>query len=156
METFELTSEAFEHEGPIPVTYTCDDEDFSPPLTWSEVPEGTESFALIYEDPDAPSGTFTHWVLYNIPADRNSLPSNLMPGPKLRWGGKHGVNDFGNMEYGGPCPPPGKPHRYFFHMYALDEPLDLEPGATRQEVLDAMTGHMLGQAELMGRYQRES
>lgn len=156
METFELTSEAFEHEGKIPVTYTCDDEDFSPPLTWSDVPEGTESFALICEDPDAPNGTWSHWVLYNIPADRDTLPSNLMPGPKLPWGGKHGVNDFGNMEYGGPCPPPGKPHRYYFRMYALDEPLDLEPGATRQEVLDAMTGHMLGQAELMGRYQRQT
>lgn len=156
MKTFVLTSQAFEHEDTIPVTYTCDDEDFSPPLTWSEVPEGTESFALICEDPDAPHGTWSHWVLYNIPGDRDSLPSNLMAGPKLPWGGKHGVNDFGNMEYGGPCPPPGKPHRYFFRLYALDQPLDLEPGASRQEVLDAMAGHMLGQAELMGRYKRES
>ena len=155
MKTFELSSDAFEHEGKIPVTYTCDDEDFSPPLSWDEVPEGTESFALICEDPDAPSGTWSHWVLYNIPSDRTSLPSNLMPGPELAWGAKHGINDFGNMEYGGPCPPPGKPHRYFFRMYALDEPLDLEPGATRQEVLDAMTGHMLGQAELMGHYKRQ-
>jgi hypothetical protein len=155
MKTFELSSDAFEHEGKIPVTYTCDDEDFSPPLSWDEVPEGTESFALICEDPDAPSGTWSHWVLYNIPSDRTSLPSNLMPGPELAWGAKHGINDFGTMEYGGPCPPPGKPHRYFFRMYALDEPLDLEPGATRQEVLDAMTGHMLGQAELMGHYKRQ-
>ena len=156
MEDFELTSEAFEHGSTIPVTYTCDDENFSPPLSWSDVPEGTESFALICEDPDAPSGTWSHWVLYNIPGDRKNLPANLMPGPELHWGAKHGVNDFDKMEYGGPCPPPGKPHRYFFYLYALDAPLDLEPGATREEVRDAMTGHMLGQAELMGRYSRRT
>ncbi len=156
MKTFELTSTAFEHGATIPVTYTCSDADMSPSLSWSDVPEGTRSFALICEDPDAPIGIWTHWVLYNIPEDRRSLPENVMPGAALQWGAEQGENDFGDAQYGGPCPPPGKPHRYFFRMYALDQELDLEPGASRKDLLNAMKGHMLGQAELMGRYERKN
>jgi hypothetical protein len=155
METFELTSSAFAHGETIPVTYTCSDADMSPPLSWSDAPEGTRTFALICEDPDASKGMWSHWVLYNIPANRNSLPANVVPGKKLHWGGDQGENDSGNARYNGPCPPPGKPHRYFFRMYALDAELGLEPGATREALLEAMKGHMLGQAELMGRYGRE-
>jgi hypothetical protein len=153
---FELTSTAFEQGEMIPRTYTCDAEDISPPLAWSDPPERTQSFALICEDPDAPKGTWSHWVLYNIPGDRRSLPEDVMRGAELFLGALQGENDFGDIEYGGPCPPPGKPHRYYFYLYALDDALDLEHGATREELLEAMRGYLLERAELMGRYERQT
>lgn len=153
---FELTSTAFEQGETIPRTYTCDAEDISPPLAWSDPPEQTGSFALICEDPDAPKGTWSHWVLYNIPSDRRSLPEDVMRGAELYWGARQGKNDLGEMEYGGPCPPPGKPHRYYFYLYALDDTLDLEHGATRETLQTAIRGHLLEQTALMGRYERQT
>ncbi len=152
---FELTSTAFVQGETIPRTYTCDAEDISPPLAWSDPPERTKSFALICEDPDAPKGTWSHWVLYNIPGDRRALPEDVKRGGELFWGALQGKNDFGDVEYGGPCPPPGKPHRYYFYLYALDDELDLDYGATREELLEAMRGYLLERVELMGRYERQ-
>jgi Raf kinase inhibitor-like YbhB/YbcL family protein len=142
-----LTSPAFNDEEAIPVEYTCDGEDISPDLDWFGIPEGTASLALIMDDPDAPVGTWVHWVLYNIPADA----------PGLRRGvhglGVDGVNSWGRTGYGGPCPPGGT-HRYFFKLYALDSMLDLDAGADKAAVLGVIEGHVLGQAELMGTYSR--
>ncbi len=137
----------------IPVKYTCDGEDSSPPLSWEGQPEGVVSYVLIVEDPDAPMGTFTHWVIYNIPGELTSLPEGV-PKKKETEFGLQGVNDFRRIGYGGPCPPPGKPHRYFFKLYALDSTLDLPPGARKGEVLRAMEGHVLAQTQLMGIYGR--
>ena len=150
----ELTSSAFEHEGMIPAKYTCDGQDISPPLTWEKAPEGTESFVLICDDPDAPGRTWVHWVLFNLPAETRSLPEAVAAEPEPAAGGRHGKNSWGRLDYGGPCPPSGT-HRYFFKLYALDTPLDLSAGAKKQQVLDAMDGHILDQATLMGRYQKQ-
>jgi len=149
-----LSSPAF-HEGDrIPTKYTADGENVSPELTWSSAPPNTKSFTLICEDPDAPSGTWTHWVLFNIPADKTSLPERVPPETELSDGSRQGKNDFGKIGYGGPDPPKGKPHRYFFKVHALDSKLDLAAGASRQQVLDAMKGHILGEGQLMGTYGR--
>lgn len=137
----------------IPIKYTCDGEDISPPLQWEGQPEGTKAYVLIMEDPDAPIGTFTHWVIYNIPAGMNSLPENV-PKKKESNLGLQGVNDFRKVGYGGPCPPPGKPHRYFFKLYALDTPLSIPPGARKSEVLGAMKDHVIAETQLMGLYGR--
>ncbi|MGC9398942.1 MAG: YbhB/YbcL family Raf kinase inhibitor-like protein [Anaerolineae bacterium] len=150
---FELTSTAFEHEDAIPTKYTCDGEDISPPLAWTEPPEDTESFALICDDPDAPMGTWVHWVLYNIPADARGLPEGVPARENLDDGSLHGKNSWGRRDYGGPCPPGGT-HRYFFKLYALDTTLDLGSGASKKQLLNAMEGHVLAQAELMGTYRR--
>jgi hypothetical protein len=151
---FALTSEAFDPEGPIPPKYTCDGEDLSPPLSWGEPPTGTQSFALAMDDPDAPVGTWDHWVLYNIPAETRNLPEGVPPEATLSDGSRHGENSWGRLDYGGPCPPGGT-HRYFFRLYALDTILDLEPGASKEELLATMQGHILAHAELMGRYARQ-
>ena len=151
---FELQSSAFKPGGDIPVKYTCEGADVSPPLTWSEPPAGTQSFVLIADDPDAPSGTWVHWVVYDLPAGTRQLPAGVPKGGEVGGGGRQGQNDFPNLGYGGPCPPPGKPHRYFFRLYALDKQLGLKTGATRTEVEQAMKGHVVGRAELMGRYHR--
>lgn len=135
----------------IPFKYTCDGENCSPPLTWQDPPTGIQSFALIVSDPDAPNGTFTHWVLYNLPADLRALPAAIPNQNTLSDGSKQGRNDFGKIGFAGPCPPTGK-HRYFFKLYALDRSLDLSPGASKQAVLEAMKGHVLDAAELMGLY----
>ncbi len=137
----------------IPIKYTCDGEDISPPLTWEGQPEGVVSYVLIVEDPDAPMGTFTHWVMYNIPSKLTSLPEGVPKQGKTEVG-LQGINDFRRIGYGGPCPPPGKPHRYFFKLYALDSTLDLPPGARKRDVTKAMEGHVLAQAQLMGIYGR--
>ncbi len=137
----------------IPVKYTCDGDDISPPLRWEGQPEGVMSYVLIVEDPDAPIGTFTHWVIYNIPGKLSSLPEGV-PKRKETEFGLQGINDFRKVGYGGPCPPPGKPHRYFFKLYALDSTLDLPPGARKGDVLKAMEGHVLAQTQLMGTYGR--
>ncbi len=143
----------FEDGGKIPVKYTCDGDDVSPPLRWEGQPPGTAAYALLVEDPDAPMGTFTHWIIYNIPPELNSLPEGI-PKEKRTKFGLQGMNDFRRIGYGGPCPPPGKPHRYFFKLFALDSPLDLPPGARRRDVLRAMEGHVLAKAQLVGMYGR--
>lgn len=145
--TFALNSSAFLAGAPIPVDHTCDGKNVPPPLTWSGAPAGTHAFALIVDDPDAPAGTWVHWVLYNLPADATALPEH-------QGSGVRGKNDFGKTGYGGPCPPPGKAHRYFFKLYALDAPLVLPTGATKADVERAMRGHIVGTAELMGTYAR--
>jgi hypothetical protein len=149
-----LTSTAFTEGGTIPRKHTCDGEDVSPPLIWDNVPGGTKSFALICDDPDAPMGTWVHWVLFNLPADTRSLPEAVPPDKELPSGARQGTNDFRKIGYGGPCPPPGKPHRYFFKLYALDTTLDLPAGSTKAQVVKAMDGHVLAEGQLMGKYGR--
>ena len=149
----ELVSTAFVHEGPIPVQYSCDGSDVSPPLQWDEPPEGTVSFALIADDPDAPFRTWVHWVLYNLPAGTRALAEAVPPDAEPPIGGRHGQNSWKRLGYGGPCPPSGT-HRYFFKLYALDAALDLEPGASAEQVRQAMEGHILAEGELMGTYSR--
>jgi Raf kinase inhibitor-like YbhB/YbcL family protein len=144
-----LSSTAFENGQAIPRRYTGDGEDVSPPFTWAEPPSGTQSFALICDDPDAPRGTWVHWVLCNLPADSRELAEGASAN-----GAIEGKNDFGNLGYGGPAPPPGKPHRYYFKLYALDQKLDVPAGTTKAQVLAACKGHVLAEAELMGKYQR--
>lgn len=150
----EIKSPAFAEGEMIPKKYTCDDVNVSPPLQWSGAPEGTKSYALIADDPDAPVGTWVHWVLFNIPADVTQLPENFPPQDKFDNGAVHGKNDFRKLGYGGPCPPGGT-HRYFFKLYALDTTLDLKPGASKKDVLNAMKGHVLDQCQLMGKYKRQ-
>ncbi|MCK4751973.1 MAG: YbhB/YbcL family Raf kinase inhibitor-like protein [Planctomycetes bacterium] len=149
----EITSTAFKDGGSIPSKYTCDGADVSPPLQFGAVPEKTQSIALISDDPDAPMGTWVHWVLYNLPADVNSLAEDIPAEEVLSNGTKQGTTDFGRVGYGGPCPPSGT-HRYFFKVYALDRMLDLEAGATKSKLLKAMEGHIIGQGQLIGNYKR--
>lgn len=152
---FILSSTAFKDGAPIPGKYTCDGVDLSPALVWSGAPAGTRSFALIADDPDAPGGTWVHWVLYNLPAEVSELPENIAKVESLDLGGaRQGRNDFRRPGYGGPCPPPGPAHRYFFKLYALDARLELKPGAQKSAVEAAMEGHVLGTAQLMGTYAR--
>jgi len=153
--TFQLTSKAFSYNGEIGRQYTCDGKDSSPPLEWSDPPPKTRSFSLICDDPDAPVGTWVHWVLYNLPESARSLPEAVPGEAVLGDGSRHGVNDFRRLGYGGPCPPPGPAHRYFFKLYALDTVLDLKPGAAKKDVEAAMKGHVLAEAQVMGRYQRK-
>jgi hypothetical protein len=152
--TMKMTSPAVANGRPIPDKYTCTGSNVSPPLKWDNAPAGVKSFALIADDPDAPVGTWVHWVLYNLPPATMFLGENLPSSPELPDGSKQGVNDFGQPGYGGPCPPPGRPHRYFFKIYALDAMLHLKSGATKKDLLKAMDGHVLAQGQLMGTYQR--
>ncbi len=152
---FTLASAAFREGAVIPAKYTCDGVDVSPALTWSGAPAGTRSFALIADDPDAPAGTWVHWVLYNLPADVSELPENIAKVESLDLGGaRQGRNDFRRPGYGGPCPPPGPAHRYLFKLYAVDTRLQLKAGAQKKDVEAAMEGHLLGTAQLMGTYAR--
>jgi len=151
---FELQTTALQTGEDIPQRFTCDGADVSPPLRWTEPPAGTASFALIVDDPDAPAGTWVHWLVYDLPATSRALPEGVAKSQKFPAGARQGSNDFEKIGYGGPCPPPGKAHRYFFKLYALDRRLDLKAGATKQELERAMKGHILTQAELMGRYHR--
>lgn len=148
-----ITSSAFENNGEVPSKYTCDGDDISPPLKWEDVPDGTRSIALICDDPDAPMGTFMHWVLYNLSADKKELPENFPDDETLPDGTRQGITDFGKTGYGGPCPPSGE-HRYFFKVYALDKMLDLAVVADKDELAKAMQGHILGQGQLVGKYRR--
>lgn len=148
-----IKSTAFKEGGHIPDKYTCDGMDISPPLSWSDIPEGTQSLALISDDPDAPMGTWVHWVIYDIPAEIESLPESVPAEETLQDNTKQGKNDFGRIGYGGPCPPGGT-HRYFFKLYALDTKLNLKPGLTKAKLLKAMDGHILGEGKLMGKYKR--
>ena len=152
--TFSISSSSFSQCGEIPRKFTCDGADVSPELTWTTPPAGTQSFALIADDPDAPAGTWTHWVLYDLPPQITVVPEGMSKVDEVPSGGRQGRNDFRKIGYGGPCPPPGKPHRYFFKIYAVDRMLNLKPGSSKQEVEQAMQNHILGQAELMGKYQR--
>jgi len=152
--TLELTSTAFQAGKTIPEEYTGDGRNASPPLKWRNPPAGTRSLALICEDPDAPRGIFTHWVVFNLPAESRELSEGLPAEVTLPDGTAQGVNEFGKVGYAGPSPPPGKPHRYFFKLYALDTPLALQPGATKAQLLTAMKDHVLGEAQFMGMYAR--
>lgn len=152
--TLQIRSTAFSEGGMIPRRYTCDGEDVSPPLTWSGIPEGTRSLVLIADDPDAPVGTWVHWVLYDIPPTLNGLPEGIAKIPSVQGVGTQGTNDFRRIGYGGPCPPRGPAHRYFFKLYALDISLNLKPGASKADVERAMKGHILAQAQYMGTYHR--
>lgn len=152
----QLTSAAFQHEGKIPAKFTCDGANQSPEFSWREAPEQTKSFALIMHDPDAPKpGGFTHWVLYDIPAGTGALTPNVPKQEHVAGTGIQGKNDSGKIGYMGPCPPSGT-HRYFVRLYALDRELKLNPGATREQLEQAIQGHVLEQAELMGSYARGS
>lgn len=148
-----LTSSAFDDGSPIPSQYTCDGRDISPPLAWTDPPAGTKSFALINDDPDAPMGTWVHWVVYNMPASTRTLPEVFPADPEHADGTRQGMTDFGRIGYGGPCPPSGT-HRYFFKVYALDTALSLPPGATKATLEATMQGHILGQTQLIGTYRR--
>lgn len=148
-----MTSQAFDHNGVIPEKYSCKGLDISPPLRWEEVPAGTAGFVLICDDPDAPVGTWDHWILFNIPASTAELPEGIPSQDRLDNNALHGRNSWGRNDYGGPCPPGGT-HRYFFKLYALDAVLDLSPGITKQQALQAMEGHVLATAELMGTFSR--
>jgi Raf kinase inhibitor-like YbhB/YbcL family protein len=152
--SFEVTSTAFKAGETIPRQYAGDGADQSPPLRWPEPPSGTKSLALICDDPDAPRGTWVHWVLFNLPAQARELEEGVPTTEMLGTAAKQGKNDFGNMGYGGPAPPKGKPHRYFFKLYALDIALDLPTGATKAELEKAMKGHILAEGRLMGTYKR--
>jgi Raf kinase inhibitor-like YbhB/YbcL family protein len=149
-----LTSTAWTEGQRIPTEYTCDGDDSSPPLAWTDAPAGAKSLALICDDPDAPMGTWVHWVIYDLPLDLRGLTEGLPTKDRLPDGALQGLNDFKRVGYGGPCPPPGKPHRYYFTLYALDVTLNLKPRATKAQVLDACKGHVLAEAQLMGRFGR--
>lgn len=149
-----LSSTAFKEGDKIPVKYTCDGQDISPPLTWAEPAQKIQAFALIVDDPDAPVGVFTHWVLFNLPANARQLSEGIPTQERLENEALQGKNDFGRIGYGGPCPPRGSAHRYRFALYALDKLLDLKPGASKKQVLDAMKGHIIAQGQLIGTYQR--
>jgi hypothetical protein len=149
----QVTSTAFEDGAMIPSKHTCDGEDISPPLQWNEVPEGTKSIALIADDPDAPHGTWVHWVLYNLAADVRQLEEGMPVAAKLASGAKQGVTDFGRSGYGGPCPPSGT-HRYYFTVYALDNVINASGQLDKSKLLKTMEGHILGQGQIMGKYRR--
>ena len=148
-----LTSAAFKESQTIPRAYTCDGANVSPPLEWSGVPKTAKTIAIICDDPDAPAGTWVHWVLFNLPADKIGLVENTPTTENLSGGGMQGTNDFKKIGYGGPCPPSGT-HRYFFKLYAFDGELPLKAGATKADLLKAMEGHIIGQGQLMGTYSR--
>lgn len=149
----ELSSTVFKHGASIPKQYSCDGPNISPPLQWSGTPQNTQSFTLIVDDPDAPRGTWVHWILFNIPPGVVALPENIMKTRTIPNGARQGMNDFREIGYGGPCPPGGK-HRYNFTLYALDTELMIDPGSLRAAVEKAMQGHVLATSQLMGTYQR--
>lgn len=144
----QITSSAFKEGDRIPRLYSCDDKNISPPISWTGVPSNTVTLAIIMDDPDTPSGTWVHWVLYNLPPDLTSLEQGFSGK------GTAGKNDFNRMGYGGPCPPKGSTHRYYIKIYALDTLLDLKAGASKAQVESLMRGHILAQGQLMGKYRR--
>jgi Raf kinase inhibitor-like YbhB/YbcL family protein len=150
LQSMELTSPAFAHEETIPLAYTCQGDNTSPPLSWKGVPPGTKSLAITLEDPDAPGGLFIHWVVYQIPPESEGLPSNIPPTMSLANGALQGTNSFHKIGYGGPCPPSGARHRYFFTLYALDTIPDTPSFATYDQLQRSMEGHVIEKAELMG------
>ena len=150
----QITSSAFIEEGMIPSKYTCDGQNISPPLAWTDAPAGTKSFALICDDPDAPMGTWVHWVAWNIPPTISKLDENITAQKESANGMKQGNNSWPEIGYGGPCPPSGT-HRYYFKLYALDALLEIKPGATKEQLLKGMKGHILAEGHVMGKYQRK-
>jgi len=152
--TFHVKSSAFTDGGFIPEKYTCDGEDISPPLSWTLLPPNTKSIAIICDDPDAPGGTWVHWVLYGLAPNAPGLPEGISNRKVLPNGTKQGVNDFHKIGYGGPCPPKGAPHRYFFKVYALDEMIALDTGVSKKELLKAIEQHIIAKGQLMGKYKR--
>jgi Raf kinase inhibitor-like YbhB/YbcL family protein len=151
--TFQLKSSGFSNGGAIPQKFTCDGPDVSPELSWNDPPAGTKTFALIMDDPDAPGGTWVHWVLYDLPPSVRELPEGVPKTKDLQIGGRQGVNDFRRVGYGGPCPPHGASHRYSFRLYALDQPTQLPAGASKGGLELSMKGHIVAQSELVGRFQ---
>jgi len=149
MDTLKLSSTAFGNNGMIPEKYTCDGDDVAPPLAIEGVPESAKSLALVVDDPDAPAGTWVHWVVWNIDPRTAEIAEGSVPR-----GAHQGLNDFRRLDYGGPCPPSGT-HRYFFKLYALDTPLDLEKGAAKAALERSMKGHLLAQAQIIGQYRRK-
>jgi Raf kinase inhibitor-like YbhB/YbcL family protein len=149
-----ISSPSFSSGGDIPKKFTCDGADISPQLAWTEPPQGTKSFALLVDDPDAPVGNWNHWTLWNLPASASGLAEGISKEASLPDGSQQGKNDFRKTGYNGPCPPPGKPHRYYFKLFALDTKLDLKSGSSKRELESTMKGHVLAQAEWMGRYGR--
>jgi Raf kinase inhibitor-like YbhB/YbcL family protein len=152
--SFFLRSPAWSEKGRIPVQFTAQGSDISPELIWGDMPSGTESLALICEDPDAPTGTWVHWVIYNIPATEKGLKQDIPASPKLDSGMLQGRNDFNRIGYGGPAPPPGSVHRYFFRLYALDLVLSTGAGIVKRDLLRLIQGHILGKAEYFGTFSR--
>lgn len=152
---FQINSDAFSNNGVMPKKFSGQGDDVSPPLAWSGEPNGTKSFALIVDDPDAPAGTFVHWVVYDLPPTVHALRENVQRSETPMNGTRQGKNDFQTIGYAGPMPPGHKPHRYFFKLYALDNMPDLKPGARKKDLLKAMEGHVLGETRLMGIYQKQ-
>ena len=152
--SFNLESNAFQNGGEIPKKFTCEGADISPPLVWGEPPAGTKSLALIADDPDAPAGIWVHWVMYDMEPQMRQLQEGVAKSDTVPGAGKQGLNDFGKTGYGGPCPPPGKPHRYSFKLYALDTTLNLKLRAKKRDLEQAMKGHILAETALMGTFKR--
>jgi Raf kinase inhibitor-like YbhB/YbcL family protein len=158
MTRLELQSSAFAHNSTIPMPYVCTDgggAGKSPPLAWRGAPASAKTFALVVRDPDAPGGSFVHWVVYNLPANTTKLDADVPTTDAVLGGGEQGVNGFGNIGYQGPCPPPGRAHHYHFHLYALDTKLELKPGAIADDVEQAVKGHALADADLVGIFERK-
>ena len=151
---FTLSSKSILPNQPISDKYTCFDKDISPQLQWSNTPTGTRAFVLICDDPDAPAGTWIHWVLYDIPSTTSILPEGLDKTKIVLGNAKQGINDFGKIGYNGPMPPPGRTHRYFFKIYAVDKETGMAPGMKKDQVIKTIEGHILGQAEIIGTYRR--
>ena len=147
----EIKSSSFNNEAMIPAKYSYDGKNISPPLTWSGAPKETKSFALVCDDPDAPVGTWVHWVMFDMPANRNFLPESISSQEEIAGTGKNGINNFGNYGYDGPYPPGGT-HRYYFKLYALDTMLNLNAKVSKEVLLAAMQGHVLAEAQVMGKY----
>lgn len=152
--SFELKSPSFGPSGQIPSKYTADGANLSPSLEWQGTPEGTKSLALIVDDADAPAGTRVHWVVYNLPCHTSELHEGILHQEIIDHGALQGINDFKELGYEGPSPPPGELHRYFFKLYALDSTVNLSPGAVKEDLIKALLGHILDSAELIGRYGR--
>ena len=152
--SFTISSPDFSNRGTMASKFTCDGADASPHLVWTDPPAGTQSFALLVDDPDAPVGNWNHWTLWNIPSSSRGLPENVAKDERLPDGTMQGKNDFRKSGYNGPCPPPGKPHRYYFKLFALDTKLDLKSGSGNRELEAAIKGHVLAQTEWVGRYGR--
>lgn len=150
-----ISSSSFGNGGTIPKKFTCDAEDVSPELSWSAAPAGTKSLALLSDDPDAPVGNWNHWTMWNAPAESRGLPEGVSKAAQLPDGTQQGMNDFRKVGYNGPCPPPGNPHRYYFKLFALDQKLTLKEKSGKKELEAAMKGHVLAQAEWMGKYGRK-
>lgn len=151
----QLRTSAFKPGDNVPLPFTCDGANVSPPLTWTAPPDGTESLAVIVDDPDAPHRTWTHWLVYNVPPTERELSEAIAPRSELASGAQQGRNDFGDVGYGGPCPPPGRPHRYFFRVFALDTQLTFPTAPSREQIDRAMRGHVLASGQIMGHYRRK-